>query len=143
MLLFGVFIYIVFTPLPLSVAETVNALLIYLPVVDVLAPFIVGAPLSIWNVNEPLKPYAHPARELIGPPPLPDIDTEYVPSVKFEAVAFLLPEPILFPFASFMVTVILILDEISTVISVESMKPPLTNVPVPEVELPYIITDNV
>ena len=42
-----------------------------------------------------------------------------------------------------MVTVILILDEISTVISVESMKPPLTNVPVPEVELPYIITDNV
>ena len=93
--MFGAFIYKAFTPLALSEAVTVNAVLVYFPVVDVEAPLIVGALPSILNSNEPLKLALHPAREFIGPPPLPEILTVYVPSVKPLAVAFFEPEPTL------------------------------------------------
>ena len=101
MLLFGAFIYNAFTPLPLSEAETVNALFAYFPVVDVLAPFTVGAFWSILNVNDPLKFALQPARELIVPPPPPDIDTVYVPSDNPEADALFVPDAIFVPLEFF------------------------------------------
>ena len=82
------------TPLKLSEADTVNAVLTHFPVVDVDAPLIVGAVVSTRKLDVALIETLIPDLALVAHAPLPKKNpTLYNPSASSVKVSVLPPEP--------------------------------------------------